>query len=450
MKLANLVAKTDIFPLRSIYQAIYWRGIHSLMTLVKREKGVLGIYLTGSFLTGEHTHGISDVDLYFIVRGDCRQSKFEIRRHLTRCATYFPFLGPVEERVGKVFFADREDGLLNNPDLDYLWDTGYLKPLWEAPGFTYRPSTPRPARALSEIHKLLYFVLHRTREGLDPLSFWRSRIRVLKRLAEYVGHGLSLPPEVEALVEQPGGEVAGREDDELAELCLKTVVSSICEIKRTLGEGLVLDRTIRVSHHAPQEDSIPGAPEICETITEISRERLKDGCGPVMVKLPGFRVLLCYSVSIWHPLHSSTVCDLDRPWVFQPGKTEHRVNGELWDWQIDGILEKLKLQIEQLSAREPWLLGNDQRLMTGLLESKQLRAVSAVGMELYWSRESVVSALRQAFPDQKIFLDELERRCEELNEIEVDLEAGLWEREPTQVGAPNFFGHLVDFAENVA
>lgn len=418
MKIGRLVAATDVFPLKPVYEAIYRLGALVLRAAVRPLPGLLGLYLTGSFVRGTHVHGRSDVD-FFVVMDQDRYDPGALKSALERCVAVFPFLGPVEERLRQVVLVD-ERREVDNPYLLYRHRAGQLAALHEADGFVLNGPAPNAALWVAEACLQVRLAIEGVRKGTDDLYFWKTRLEVLKEVLKLSGGkweeprlGLDFPNQ--ALI----GVFDGRER------CLQAMV----ELLRALDEQI-----------GPVGLRPPNLPAWKETtlLWECTHESLRTP-GPWSMRIAGFQLTVADpaweayrregSLHSWLPLSCAgfaepilVISRLERP------------GGLLFEWTVRQARRTLAWLPRALEDRR--LLESDW----GLLQLIQcIAACQALPRNFFRNRLDLLGWLASLHPAHEAFMAEMIFYVRALEDGQ-----GM---AASRALSSNFFGYLIAFAK---
>jgi len=408
--LARLIAATDYPPFRLLYSGVYRAAAEAVRLRVSRVRGVLGVYLTGSYLTNQHVHGVSDLDFYVVLARD--HDARELAQALEWCTGLFPFLDPFPPVV-----LD-ERGEVDDAGLLYRQRAAQLHPLAEQPGFVLGGTLPNAATWVAEVCHQIRVAVEGVRGGSDDLFFWKRRLGALKQVVDVVGGSWRSPPGLglEAPAAALVGRVQGREQ------CLAAFGDAVLSLDGNLGLLGV------------RPPNVPGWGEVfgVPRLAEVTHASLRQD-GPWTVRLGGFQVALA------HPRWSTSSLFSWRP-LLMTGFAEpllvisrlERADGPLWGWTLEQARRTLAALPEQLE--DPRLLDSDW----GLVQLFQaLVILQALPLWPRWLPD-VQAHAEELYPKHKLFLKHLEAYSQALEEGQGSV-AAL--RLP-----PNFFGYLMAFA----
>ena len=65
--LQKIAVRTNFRPFTWIYRALYAAAIHTIVYVLKRQPGIISIYLVSSLAAGDCVYGLSDIDLVIVV-----------------------------------------------------------------------------------------------------------------------------------------------------------------------------------------------------------------------------------------------------------------------------------------------------------------------------------------------------------------------------------------------
>ncbi len=177
---ANLVALSDHQPLSWLYAAIYELAAQMIVQQVKKISVVRGVYLTSSASVGQEFHGVSDLDLFFVLDESARHNEVvleKMKQALQGCRRLFPFVGPLEERINGIAYSDPL-GVADRPELRYRATTPMFRKLFESPGFSL--NTDSTSKHWDLLHEFLLqwrLVACKLWHHTDNLYFWKARLR---------------------------------------------------------------------------------------------------------------------------------------------------------------------------------------------------------------------------------------------------------------------------------
>jgi hypothetical protein len=337
--LASLVAKTDFYPLRSVYRGIYWLGAKYLQNQLLQESGVLGIYLAGSFILGMEVHGVSDLDVLVVVDGQHRHNLplvKRLRECFIRSSKCFPFIASpgfslvnlrldhlvVEERLTQIIFT-REDGTVGEADFPYFLyrqRSGLTMPLFEKAGFSLAKIPPSSQDILNELTLQVARIIKKMLSGKDNLYFWKTRFRYLIHALRMTGTSVSEPTGnkelnswIEELKQTNSYQLYKRLDLDDSSRSFEAswqLVSSVIKHLKIENEVTgIPDHTDTTAQPGSQtlSESIPIGTNIIEasglSYAELNTQLHKidcRGCTPLLCKFEDFAVLLgggCFSAA---------------------------------------------------------------------------------------------------------------------------------------------------------
>lgn len=104
-RLLESVLWLQVPPFSWLYRAIYGLACRAVVRSLRRQPGLVGLYLTGSLASGQFRLGLSDIDFKVFVEGRRDAEKMQaINRRFLRLRRFFPMLGPPDEKG--IFFLD--------------------------------------------------------------------------------------------------------------------------------------------------------------------------------------------------------------------------------------------------------------------------------------------------------------------------------------------------------
>jgi len=417
VKLGRLVAATDYFPLRPLYAVLYRLGVACLYALMRPLPGLLGIYLSGSYVRGTHVHGRSDVD-FFLVFDYASFDPGRLKSALERATALFPFLGPVNERMRQIALVD-ERREVENPHLLYKQRAGQLHVLYQADGYELNGPPPNAALWVAEACLQIRLAIEGVRQGTDDLYFWKTRLEALQEVLKLSGGkwkaprlGLEFPPQ--ALV----GVFDGRER------CLQAMVDLIVALDAEVGPvGL-------------RPPNLPAWKEV-ELLWEVSHESLKTP-GPWSMRIAGFHVTV--GDPAWEPYRREGALFSWRPFsvtgfgdsILVISRLE-RPGGLLFPWAYEQARRTLAYLPRALEDRR--LLESDW----GLIQLVQaIAGLQSLPRSFPRNRLDLLGWLAARHPAHEAFLAEMIIYLRALEEGHgLAASRGL---------SSNFFGYLIEFA----
>ena len=85
------MVKTNFWPLRWLYHASYFIALRVIVYILKKQPGIVAIYLISSMAVGDTIYGLSDIDLIIIVN-DNPKTKWRLERIYRKLCRVIPFL----------------------------------------------------------------------------------------------------------------------------------------------------------------------------------------------------------------------------------------------------------------------------------------------------------------------------------------------------------------------
>ena len=426
--LQRLVVRSDRWPLRPVYRAIYGLGTRALRAALRDIPAVLGIYLSGSYAAGEQIHGASDIDFYVVMDGAQRNRLAEVERNVARCVAIFPFMGPAAERKSKILFTDSA-GRIDELTLLYRSRSGLLCPLLERKGFALAGEAPTCVEFLAELRNQVELTLRSVRTGCDHLAFWKSRMRAsLTLIANAGGDPPTLSPRTTQLLHSPGRTLWAVYDEELAAHCLQDFLRLVDTAYDLIAAACSQTQKVEVCSQGHSGGiTIPGFPQTNPTVVTPTHESIRQFNGPVLVRLRNFLV------GLGHPSFS-VASRLDAPWFFSPpsGRTEMEVSSTFWQWSQVRAQRLLEDYAQRLEWGDTTLLGETADLLNTLSAVCHLRDRGPERITIYWDAAALLGHLRTQYPQYLDFFAELERQTK----------PGCG---PPQ--HPNFLGFLIHFTK---
>lgn len=222
-RILEAVLRLGFPPFTWAYALVYRLACLLVVRSIRRQPGVVAIYLTGSLAAGGARYGLSDIDIKVFLEGrrDASVSQ-RIRARFLRLRRIFPMLGPPDEK-GIYFTDDLEADCLAYPLMRLLFDGRFYQHrlLW---GRDYLAERDVQTLSRAELRDALPWRLKEWSErilllldapGFAPPQrrylFWKAladigRFRFLDQAAEGAG-GLSREQAVSFLAGQVQGAV---------------------------------------------------------------------------------------------------------------------------------------------------------------------------------------------------------------------------------------------------
>ena len=445
-QLAALVARTDYYPLRLVYRAIYWLATRYLKTQLLRQEGILGIYLTGSYTRNDQLHGVSDIDVYVVIEGRYQEDDIHAQRLkdcFQHCLEVFPFLGPLEERLSQVVFT-REDGTAKSSSLQYRQRCGLLVPMFERRGFALRASSSTAQEELGELTLQARMIVRAMILNKDNLYFWKRRLRALERVLKYTCGELkdtASEPTInwlKQLMQTDNYKLYRSIDSQDCSRCF----SSFLELS-----GLIITR-LKVMQ--ANEITIPfeylgeGARQACFVPTEDASAAVQiiDARGSAYEELKQqlqkgqairSKPLLCSFddlIVLWDGREATSSNCLTAPWVFAGEQASELTFGcDFWQYlnqHVEESVAHLKATLFGEAQAEPDFDGchsnspasnlDDHAYVNALINLYRLNCLSRNGLRIFSDKIAALRNLQLQLPEHREFLGLLIQYVGEANE----------------------------------
>src|ERR1700730_15222179 len=131
--LQSLILLLNQTPLTHWFRHLYAFGLRRVTSTLAKNPAVFCIFGCGSYFDERATYGLSDIDLFIVLRNQVKRSDAavrEIAHAYERVRRIFPFLGRWHEKeTNLIFLSDIEAGFPFPESFRVRFKTGRLVPL---------------------------------------------------------------------------------------------------------------------------------------------------------------------------------------------------------------------------------------------------------------------------------------------------------------------------------